>query len=238
MSKYVAFLETKKQKNQLLELVKKENLSIQPRHKVLDFVFDIDNVNSETTKITEIPGVYPEPEPWLDSKTYDSDVLMMIARYGGCNLIAEIMTGIFNKPAYMVYHEYPYYDNASIFVDDAKEEDEEHDWQKENYSQPIQHAYFVDDKDNIVDLFNTFNDSELSESPLYDAPDEYDDYDPIEVITVSHDQWQNLNKYPEKYALNQWTDLVNSGLAIQIIDHVINVLAKTKPWLQNGEFKD
>lgn len=233
--KYIAFIQSKKQKNKIQEIANIEHLEFKPRYSFLDFIYELDNVTKDTALSSDL-GVYPEPEAWDKTKTFNKDTLLMLARYGGCNLVAEIMTGIFHKNAYMVYHAYPYYDDGDLSVENAKEEYNKHDWQAENYSQPIQHMYFIDDDDNVCDMFNTFNDCDLEHSPLYDEPSEYDDFDPLETRELTHQEIQEINKDTLQYATNQWTDLVESGLAIQIIDYIVNTISKTKPWITNGDY--
>lgn len=174
----------------------------------------------------------PEPnksEAWFENN------LEIIARYGGCNLVTELMAQIYQTPSYMVYHDYTYFDDEDGSTLQEQKEDYER-IKDQNNSKPIQHAYFTDDTGHIADLFNTFDKDELNDNPRF--PENEHVFDPRPVKTLQPADWHEINvSNKNKYATNSWSDLLEPNEQIVIIDKLIE-LSQTKPWLEAGDYPE
>ena len=192
----------------------------------------------------------------LSPKTVFKDNLDVITRVGGCNLVAEEVSKMFNLPCYMIYHKYVDYDDTGTRNDDeitiSKDELDEF---KNNYatiknddpkmlqtSQPIGHCYFIDHLKNkpvLCDGLENFGIIKNIKHPEAEIIDQFEldfpnyNFDPKTCIKLTPADFNLINRNDlGKYASNAWNSLFIESM-IRPMKRELQKYIKNKPWLNN-----
>lgn len=190
----------------------------------------------------------------LSSKTVFKDNLDLITRFGGCNLVAEEVSKLFNLPCYMVYHKYVDYDDTGIREDGeiTISKDELNDF-KNDYtaiknddpkmlytSQPIGHCYFIDHLKNkpiLCDGLENFGIIKNIKHPEAEIIDQFEldfpnyNFDPKNCIKLTPTDFNLINRNDlDRYASNSWNNLFIKS-AIKPMTKELQNYIKKKPWL-------
>lgn len=192
----------------------------------------------------------------LSPKTVFKTNLDMITRFGGCNLVAEEVSKMFNLPCYMVYHEYIDYDDTGTREDDeititndeldAFKNDfttiKNNDPKMQNTSQPIGHCYFIDyfkNKPVLCDGLENFRIIKNIKHPEGEIIDQFKldfpnyNFDPKKCIKLKPSDFNLINRNDlDRYASNAWNDLFIKSMIKPVKKELKNYI-KNKPWLDN-----
>ena len=185
--------------------------------------------------------------------------LDMITRFGGCNLVAEEISKMFNLPCYMVYHKYVDYDdtgtrkNEEITISEYNLNDFKNDYtaiknddHKMLYtSQPIGHCYFIDylkkdhlkNKPVLCDGLETLGIIKNIKHPEAEIIDQFEldfpnyNFDPKNCIKLKPADFNLINRNDvNRYASNSWNDLFIKSM-IRPMKRELKKYIEKKPWL-------
>lgn len=190
----------------------------------------------------------------LSPKTVFKAHLDLITRFGGCNLVAEEVSKMFNLPCYMVYHKYIDYDDTGTREDGeiTISKDELNDFKNDyatikkddpkmlHTSQLIGHCYFIDHLKNkpvLCDGLENFGIIENIKHPEAEIIDQFEldypnyNFDPKTCIKLKPSDFNLINRDDlDRYASNAWDSLF-IGSMITPIKKELQKYIKNKPWL-------
>lgn len=180
----------------------------------------------------------------------------LITRFGGCNLVAEEVSKMFNLPCYMVYHKYVDYDDTGTRNDNeiTISKDDLDDF-KNDYatiknddpkmlqtSQPIGHCYFIDhfkNKPVLCDGLETFGIITNIKHPKVEILNQFEldfpnyNFDPKNCIKLTPSDFNLINRNDlNRYASNSWDSLFIESM-IEPMKRELQKYIKNKPWLNN-----